>query len=171
MSASRLALPLTLFLVGCGSDPPGAVAHEAQALDFTACLRGDASCITSGEVHPSEAMFAGEHDLQAYGKDKPATISLPLLRVTGGKKLRWLAFGVRVAGIEIAKDEQGKPIFGPIGMTVTIDGFAPIVVEPNWGFTRVEVDTRGVEPAPNARVTLSVMGQFDFVYSAGRWDE
>jgi hypothetical protein len=159
-TSARLALA-ALVLGGCASALPGEVAHEGRALDLEACLRADGACVKTGAVASSEALFAGAHAVSLTG---PAEIRLPLLRVLGGERLRWLAFGL------YAYD----PTTGRTGgkFTVQVDGQPPIAAEPNIGFVRVEVDMNDLRPAPGAQVTLRAeQGRFDFVYAVGRWDE
>jgi hypothetical protein len=160
VSASERALVLAaLALGGCSSTPaPGTVAIEATAVDFEACVRGDASCRKTGAVSTSEAFIPGEHAIAMSG---PASISLPLMRADRASHLHFIAIGMRAIN-----ETAGRK------MIVTLDGVAPITVEPNYGWTRVEVDTQGIDPAADARVTITaVEGRFDLVYNSGRWDE
>lgn len=152
-----------LLLAGCGSPRPGAVDVEGEAIDLQACIRGDASCVKSGDVGPTEAFFSGGHELSLTGRaGVPSSISLPLERVDGGSKLRWLALGIN------AQDVDGTGRF----FTVTVDGHDPIRVEPSWGFSRIEVDMQGLKPAAGARVTITAdAGRLVLIYAAGRWDE
>lgn len=161
MSASRW-LPLVLLLAGCGSPPPGAVDVESEAIDLAACLRNAPTCVKSGDVGPTKAFFTGDRELSLTGRPgAPSSITLPLERVDGGTKLRWLALGIYAQDVAVA----GR-LF-----TVTVDGHDPIHVEPSWGFSRIEIDMQSLQPAAGARVTITAeKGQLVLIYASGRWD-
>lgn len=168
VSPARWALVVGSFLaccaagpVGCASALPGEVAHEAKGLDLDACLRNEPSCVKTGSVGGTEAIFEGAH---AVSMVAPASIRLPLLRTSGGTRLRWLALGLRSYASNSTL-QGGR-------LTVTIDGRDPVTVAPNPGFARVEVDMGELQPAADARVTIAATdGQVQLIYAVGRWDE
>lgn len=172
VSASRW-LPFVALLAGCGTTAPGAVDVEGAALDLDACIRGDASCVKTGDVGASETFFAGDHDLSLVGRPgAPSSISLPLQRVDGGNKLRWLALGVYAENTRVGTAANGDPIVSARFFTVSVDGLDPIRVTPTYGYSRIEVDTHGLKPAAGARVKITAdEGKLVLIYAAGRWDE
>lgn len=55
-------------------------------------------------------------------------------------------------------------------LEVHVEGAEPVSYEPSYGFSRVEIDTGGVAPPPDARVTITaVEGWVELVYAAGGW--
>lgn len=158
-----------LVLAGCSSPGPGSVDAEGRALDLNACLRNEPACLKTGTVGVSADIFPADDAVMLIA---PASISLPLERVADAKHLRWLALGMLALPLDPDPNHNN---FG-MKLAVTVDGAPTITyVVPAiklLGWKRVELDMKGFEPPPGARVTITaVEGRFDLLYSAGRWGE
>ncbi len=142
-----------LLLTSCGSPPPGSVDEETFLVDLEACARGDVICQKSGPVTAVEGLQQAK---TAVRMGAGASISLPIQQ-TEGRKLAWVALGVRSEGL----DRE---------LSVTVTGQPGAVAVPTWGWARVELGQGDVVPPPGARLTLVAKGgTFDVLWVVGRW--
>jgi hypothetical protein len=167
VSASRpLVLACTLALSaagGCGSDPPGSVAHEQPAIDLEACAAGAATCVRTGDVTSAEALLPG--DGHAIHLAKGASIRAPLQRPSPTAKLAYLVVAARA----IDADATTVPI-KRVQIAVKIDGAIDTTIGPPAGLTRTEIESKAVVPGDS--VTISVVaGEADLIFVEGRWND
>ena len=152
-----------LGLAGCGSDPPGTVAHEQPAIDLEACAAKTESCVREGSVTPVEALLPGEG--HAVHLAKGGSIRAPLARPSATAKLAYLVLAVRATDA----DATTAPVT-PVQLAVQIDGAIDTSVRPLAGFTRTEIESKQVVPGPTITIRC-LAGEADLVYVEGRWND
>lgn len=191
-------LGVLLLACSCGSAPPSAVEEETKAIDLEACLRGDPSCAKAGNVVASEAILPGPHAVQldalgsvtapllgATEASKLRWLALGMYAVNppppttcGDPKASCVTVGAECTCT--TPDDFQYRCFNGAGcywldhygrkLEVIIDGAPPVIVEPNWGWTRVEIDFANFTPPPNAKVTIRALeGRFHLMFGVGRW--
>lgn len=142
-----------LALTSCGSPPPGSVDSESLLVDLATCVRGDVICARSGPVSIGKSIDGGP----AVRLSKGASITLPI--DNRGKRLAWIAIGLH------AEDLTRR-------LAVTLDGREGAIVEPVWGFARVEIAQNGLVPGPGAQLhIIDEEGTFDLLWVVGRWKD
>lgn len=148
------ASAVAVLLVSCGSPPPGSVDHEALLVDLSACTRNEATCEKSGDVVTTDDL-AGEGLALRLGPG--GSVTLPV-RNDGARRLVWIAIGLR------AQDAPRK-------LSVSMDGKPAAVVEPGWGWARIELDVVG-QPISGGTARLRLLveqGTFELHWVVGRF--
>ena len=143
----------------CSATPILKIDQEMSAIDLEACVEGVDPCVRSGGATTEQALLPdGAHEVLL---PTLASIDAPLNQPSAtARRFAYLALGLN-------NRDDGK---GTLEVSIVGDDSTKVVIQPQPGFGRLELDMREIAPPQGARLRLrAVTGSFDVTYAVGRW--